>query len=276
MQRPLATIFTAVEFLTCSVGWMPLMGLAHWRSRRDPTRREAGRCIRRFGRAVSALTPLWDFSVQGDAPQDIAGRAYVVVSNHESNADPFLLSWLPWDMRWIAKAEMFKLPLFGLMMRWSGDIPLRRGDRGSVVEMMAECRRTLDGGLSVMMFPEGTRSRDGRLRPFKDGAFALAIEAGVPILPVAIAGTHDCLPKGSAVLGEARAVVRVLPPIDTQGLTASQLPELRDKTRECIAAASADLRDQLGIRLDQLPSTPTARRESGQAHERWGWLTSML
>lgn len=198
--------------------------------------------MRRFGRTTSALTPVWRFSVDGQPPADILERGYVVVANHESTADPFLLSWLPWDMRWVAKEEIFKLPLLGQMMHLSGDIPLRRGERESVEKMMAECRRTLEHGLPVMMFPEGTRSPDGQLLPFKDGAFALAIAAGVPVLPVALAGTRNCRPKGSKWFGHARAHARVLPPIDSAGLSPGDVAILREQAREAIAAALPDVR----------------------------------
>lgn len=247
MQRHLATAWTAAEFVACSTGFVPLLAAVRARNREDPTHRLAGRWLRNFGKVTSFLTPLWDFSVEGDPPADIATRAYVVVCNHESNADPFLLSWLPWDMRWIAKEELFKLPFFGLLLRFGGDIALRRADKQSVREMLEECRKTLQGGLSIMIFPEGTRSRDGQLGPFKDGAFRLAIEAGVPILPVAIAGTRSCLPKGSAALGEARAVARVLSPIETRDLTASDVATLRERARTQIADAASDLRVQLGL-----------------------------
>ena len=114
--------------------------------------------------------------------------------------------------------------------------------------MLAECRRTLDHGLSIMMFPEGTRSKDGDLLPFKAGAFSLAIEAGVPILPLAISGTRDCRPKGSKWFGKARAIVQVLPPIETAGLTVADAQALADRTRATIAAALPDLRTRTGIR----------------------------
>jgi 1-acyl-sn-glycerol-3-phosphate acyltransferase len=103
--------------------------------------------------------------------------------------------------------------------------------------MMRECRRTLDGGMSVMMFPEGTRSPDGALLPFKPGAFDLAIAAGVPILPVAIDGTRACRPKGSKWFGEAHAVARVLAPIPTTGLVPAEARDLAERTRATIAAS---------------------------------------
>jgi 1-acyl-sn-glycerol-3-phosphate acyltransferase len=246
MSRPFAVAFSYAEFLLSAVTFVPVLGAARLSSRGDPTRRIAGRWLRNFGKVTSALNPLWHFSTEGAPPSDIGSRAYVVISNHESNADPFLLSWLPWDMRWISKEELFTLPLVGTLMRLGGDIALRRGDPDSVRHMMAECRATLDQGLSVMIFPEGTRSRDGELGAFKDGAFRLAIEAGVPILPVAIAGTRSCLPKGSAALGEARAVARVLAPIDTAKLTLDDVASLREQARGQIAQAASELRAQLG------------------------------
>jgi len=245
MARPLALAFTYAEFLLSAVAFVPLIGVARLRSRSDPTFRLPGRWLRNFGKVTSALTPLWHFSVKGEPPGDIGTRAYVVVSNHESNADPFLLSWLPWDMRWISKQEVFELPLLGALMRLGGDIALRRGDPNSVRDMLDECRDTLRAGLSVMIFPEGTRSRDGTLGPFKDGAFLLAIETGAPVLPIALAGTASCLAKGSAALGEARATARVLTPVETRDLTPADLEALREQVRSQIGDAVAALRLEL-------------------------------
>jgi 1-acyl-sn-glycerol-3-phosphate acyltransferase len=275
MQRHLATVWTVAEFVACSTGFVPLLGAIHLRHKDDPTHRVAGRWLRNFGKTTSYLSPLWDFSVEGAPPADITRRAYVVVSNHESNADPFLLSWLPWDMRWIAKEELFKVPFFGRLLGWGGDISLRRAEKSSVLEMLEECRRTLKGGLSIMMFPEGTRSRDGHLRPFKDGAFQLAIETGAPILPVAIAGTRSCLPTGSVVMGEARAAARVLEPIETAHLTLDDLPALREQTRERIAKAAAELRDKLGVAPPAVV-VPGAESAPKKALLKWSLLSNLL
>jgi 1-acyl-sn-glycerol-3-phosphate acyltransferase len=171
----------------------------------------------------------------------------VVVANHESTADPFLINYLPWDMRWVGKEELFKIPVIGHCFTWSGDIPLRRGEGDSVREMMAECKRALAAGIPVMLFPEGTRSKTGELLPFRDGAFRLAIEAGVPILPLAVAGTRECRPKGSKWFGEARAKVQVLAPISTEGLTVDDVASLRERTRDAIADALVELRAELGL-----------------------------
>jgi 1-acyl-sn-glycerol-3-phosphate acyltransferase len=251
MKRALLGAYSYAEFGVCLGAWLPVLAGSRIRHRGDPVPRIPGRWLRRLARVTSRLTPLWRFEVRGTAPADIASRAYVVVCNHESNADPFLLSWLPWDMRWVAKQELFRVPVSGWALSLSGDIPLRRGDAESVRAMLAECRRTLGEGLSVMMFPEGTRSADGTLGRFKDGAFELAIDAGVPVLPLALTGTHDCLPKGSVWFGEASAVVRVLDPMPTHGMTRDDVPRLRDAARERIAAAVDELKRERADRQGQ-------------------------
>lgn len=239
------TLYTYAEFLGLAVGFLPIMTASAIRHRNDPTQRKPGRWMRRFGRTSSYLSPVWDFSWEGTPPEDIDRRAYVVVCNHESNADPFLISHLPWDMRWIAKEEIFKLPLLGLLMRAGGDIKLKRGDKGSVGEMFDACLETLAAGLSVMMFPEGTRSKDGNLLPFKDGAFDLAIRAKVPVLPLALTGTRDCMRKGALALGRAKAKVRILEPIATTGMTRDDVGTLRDRAREVIGKGVEELRAEM-------------------------------
>ncbi len=243
MSHAAKGLYTYAEFGAFAALFLPAMGIAHLIHKNDPTQRVPGQWMRRFGRTTSRMTPLWKFHVEGEAPKDILKRAYVVVANHESTADPFLLSHLPWDMRWIAKQELFKIPVIGWLMKFGGDIPLRRGERDSVKQMMDEAKRTLAAGMPVMLFPEGTRSPDGALLPFKDGAFQLAIDAGVPVLPLAVAGTRNCRPKGSKWFGEANAIVKVLEPIDSKGL---DVATLREKSRARIAAEVAELRRRLG------------------------------
>ncbi len=254
MRHTASTAFALLEFGACVAAITPAMACSWLRHRGDPTQRMPGRWMRRLGRASSALCPLWHFRTEGDAPADIAHRAYVVVANHESAADPFLLSWLPWDMRWVAKEELFRLPILGWTFRFSGDIPLHRGDGDSVRATMEACRRSLSAGISIMMFPEGTRSKTGSLLPFKDGAFRLAIEAGVPILPIAIEGTRTCMQAGTLRLGRADATARVLAPIATVGATIEDVASVRDAAREQIQTALAELRDRrLGARASSPP-----------------------
>ncbi len=243
MRNAVLGLYSYAEFGLVMAAFYPLLGIAHWRHRGDPTQRVPGQWMRRLGRTAARLTPLWKFSVEGTIPADIQQRPYVVIANHESVADPFLLSFLPWDMRWVGKEELFKIPFIGTMMRWSGDIAVRRGKGESVREMFEACHETLRAGQSVMLFPEGTRSADGALQKFKDGAFQLAIEAQVPVLPVAVSGTRECRPKGSKWFGDATAFARVLTPIETKGMTVDDVPKLREAARTQIA-------ESLGLAAD--------------------------
>jgi 1-acyl-sn-glycerol-3-phosphate acyltransferase len=195
----------------------------------DRRRAVVGRAFRLVGVVASWLTPYWHFSVVGPTPR-VRGRT-VVVSNHESQADPFLISHLPWEMKWLGKASLFRIPVVGWMMWLAGDIPVRRGDSASGKGAMAVCAKWLARGMPVMIFPEGTRSPDGNLLPFKDGAFRLAIETGADVLPVAVSGTREALPKYSWRFQNAYARVTVGTPLSTQGLTLADVETLKTSAR---------------------------------------------
>ncbi|HEX6643989.1 MAG TPA: lysophospholipid acyltransferase family protein [Gemmatimonadales bacterium] len=228
----------------------------------DRGRYVVGRAFRIIGGVIPAtLNPLWRFRWSGTPPAD-PRRPYVVVSNHESFADILLISHLPWEMKWLSKAELFRVPFVGWMMQLAGDVPVQRGFGPSAIEAMRACRERLANRVSVMIFPEGTRSPRGELLPFKDGAFRLAIEAGVPILPLAVAGTRTALPKKGFIMRPARAEVRILPPVETDGMTLDDLPALRDRVRALIsdarAAISVSQRDRRAARLPRAESPPRA------------------
>jgi len=207
----------------------------------DKGRYWAGHTFRRICVVYTLLNPFWSFRVTGVKITD-PRRPYVVVSNHESFADMFAICHLPWEMKWIAKDTFYKFPLIGWMMLMADDIKLVRGSKESIVRAMGAARDRLDKHVSVMVFPEGTRSRDGSLGEFKDGAFRLAIEAGVPILPLAVAGTREAINKGHWRFGVADAEVRVMAPIPTDGLTRDDIGALRDRTRGLIADALVDMK----------------------------------
>jgi 1-acyl-sn-glycerol-3-phosphate acyltransferase len=216
----------------------------------DRGRYHAGRAFRQLAMVCSKLNPLWHFETDGQPPAD-PRHPYVAVSNHESYADIFLISHFPWEMKWLSKDTIFRIPVMGWMMRMAKDIPIKRGKRESVVSAMQGCRDRLGRRVSVMIFPEGTRSKTEELLPFKDGAFKLAIEAQVPILPIAVAGTRDCMAKHSFAFRRARAKARVLPPIPTAGMTSQDVAALRDRTRALIDAERRTLQRELaGERRD--------------------------
>jgi len=210
----------------------------------DRGRYLTGRLFRLIGVASVRLNPLWKFETAGTFIRD-PRRPYVAVSNHESWADIFLISHLPWEMKWMAKDVLFRVPCLGWMMRMAGDISLTRGERTSAAKAMLAARERLRKRVSVMIFPEGTRSRGGELLPFKDGAFRLALETGAPILPIVVAGTREAMAKGSFRFQRARARVKVLDPIDTTGLTMADVASLRDRTRQVIDEARLVLAREL-------------------------------
>ena len=205
----------------------------------------AGYVFRKLTPIHSALTPQWNFSTSGTLPDDMR-RPYVAVANHESFVDILLISHLPTEFKWLSKAEIMKIPVLGWMMRLARDIPLERGDTTSGRAALDQARERLATNVSVMIFPEGTRSKTGEMRKFRAGAFKLAIEGQHPILPIAVHGTRDCLRKDDWRLGRARAEVRVLEPISTVGLTDDDLPELRSRVRAAIEAGRQALRDEHG------------------------------
>jgi len=207
----------------------------------------AGYVFRKLTPIHSALSPLWSFSTSGSLPDDMR-RPYVAVANHESFVDILLISHLPTEFKWLSKAEIMRIPVLGWMMRLARDIPIERGDTTSGRVALDQARERLGTDVSVMIFPEGTRSKTGEMRKFRAGAFKLAIEGQHPILPMAVHGTRDCLRKDDWRLGRARAEVRVLEPIRTVGLTDDDLPELRDRVRAAIEAGRQELRDEHGYK----------------------------
>lgn len=221
----------------------------------DPGRYTVGRWFRRAAMAAVKINPLWDFHVSGVMISD-PRRPYVAVANHESFADIFLLSHLPWEMKWLSKDAIFKIPFMGWMMRLAGDIAVKRGSRASRGQALEECRDRLRKKVSVIILPEGTRSPTGELLPFHDGAFRLAVEEGVPILPIAVAGTRNAMPKDSLLFNRARAIARVLEPIPTEGLSLDDVPALRERARLLITQAREELRRELTL-LEPRTALPT-------------------
>ena len=181
------------------------------------------------------MNPIWSVKVLGR--ERIPWRSSVViVSNHQSLIDILVLFALWRPFKWVSKVENFKLPFIGWNMRLNDYVPLVRGDRDSVIKMMESCRRHLNSRTSVLIFPEGTRSKTSELREFKDGAFRLAFDTGRPVVPVALSGTSKSLPKHGLILRDRMdALVQVLEPIDPAGF--DSVESLRDATREAIAEA---------------------------------------
>jgi 1-acyl-sn-glycerol-3-phosphate acyltransferase len=245
LWQTIVSLWAWLVLVVCIVLWFPLLVIVRLLTFPfDPGRYIPGRIFRKIGPAMATLNPLWRFRYSGTLPKD-PRRPFVVVSNHESFSDILLISHLPWEMKWLSKAELFRIPIMGWMMWLVGDIPVKRGFGPSAVEALARCRASLANRVSVMIFPEGTRSKTAELLPFKDGAFRLAIEAGVPILPLAVSGTSTALRKHDWRFGKSVAEVRVLEPVETTGLTLDDVPELRARVRDTIVQARDTLSKEI-------------------------------
>ena len=164
LSLTLCSIWSWFVFGLCVLLWLPMMAIV-WlvTAPFDPPRYWTGLLFRKLTVVHQRLNPLWTFRTGGIFPEN-PRKPYVIVSNHESFVDILLISHLPWEMKWLSKQELFKIPVLGWLMRMAKDIPLDRKDRRSAISAMEQCAKLLEQHASVMIFPEGTccRSRTGR------------------------------------------------------------------------------------------------------------------
>jgi 1-acyl-sn-glycerol-3-phosphate acyltransferase len=195
------------------------------------------------------VSPFWTVTVE-HAQRMREDQAHVLVCNHQSSGDILTMFSLRKQFRWVAKRGLFAVPFLGWMMAMAGYVGIKRGDKHSRERMMEKCRRQLELGNTIAMFPEGTRSTTKQMRPFKRGAFVLACEADKPVLPVIMAGTHETLPRASWVFTLERKiypVLRVLEPIEPADH--GHDPErLSNAVRERMTAEIARLRAEIEAR----------------------------
>jgi 1-acyl-sn-glycerol-3-phosphate acyltransferase len=190
--------------------------------------------IARFwGRSILFVSRI-KVSVRGLSDID-RSRSYIYMSNHQSNFDiPVLLGHLKVQFRWLAKMELFKIPIFGHAMRKAGYISIDRNKRESAFESLKNATRKIKSGVSVLIFPEGTRSRDGKIRPFKKGGFIMAIDSGAAIVPIVISGTRSIMTKGSLQINPGKVSVVVYQPIQTSDYSRETKEALMESVRRVI------------------------------------------
>ena len=187
-----------------------------------------------WGCLILLCNPLWRVRVSGRRHIP-ARRPVIFVSNHQSMLDIMAGFFLWRQFKWVAKQQLFNIPFLGWAMAGAGYIRLARSEQRSIRESYDDARRWVDSGVSVFFFPEGTRSRTEELGAFKRGAFKLAVETGVPVVPVVITGTRDLLKRGSWLFNPAARVrVTVLAPVPPSGDQAEP-GRLRDAVRDAIA-----------------------------------------
>ncbi len=181
------------------------------------------------------VNPTW-VTVAG-RPHAVRGQSYIILSNHQSHFD-ILAFYGHWgrQFRWVIKQELRKVPGLGWYCAAGGHIFIDRSSRERSIESLRRAKPVLDGGISVMVFPEGTRSRDGRLREFKKGGFMMALDLGLPILPVSISGSHNVLPGRTLQLLPGRIRITIHEPIDVANYGPERRDELIADVRRAIAS----------------------------------------
>jgi 1-acyl-sn-glycerol-3-phosphate acyltransferase len=195
----------------------PLLGIAKW--------------------AISLAPPILGMKVKVGGRENVDKRTpYIFMANHLSFIDgPLLFLLIPRPIRVILKKEVFRIPVIGQGMRFVGFVPVdRKGVRGGKKSIERASRLMHEKGYSYLIFPEGTRSRDGRTQMFKRGGFFLAVESQAPIVPISIKGTYDLMPRGTIFPRRGRVEVRFHPPAPVQGYNQSNLGELIDKVKAAI------------------------------------------
>ncbi len=169
---------------------------------------------------------------------------HIYMSNHQSVIDiPVLQAYLPVQFRWLAKAELFKIPIFGYALGRSGHISIDRSNRKSAFKSLHNAAINIRNGVSVIIFPEGTRSRDGNIRQFKKGGFILAVDAGVPIVPVIIHGAWPLMLKNRVLIKPGNIIMEIKDPIKTTDYTRKTKDDLLKKVRKVICESFEEGRE---------------------------------
>ena len=193
----------------------------------------------RWSDIILGINPYWKITVEGREKID-PRQVYVMVSNHQSGADILVLFKLHRHFKWVAKKGLFRIPFIGWNMWLNGYISIERSRGRSKLQMMDKAAESIRDGNSVIMFPEGTRSRDGNLQPYKTGAFRLALETRSPILPIVLKETHLAIKKGGLLIHKNdRIRLIVLDPIpysSFQHLDSKELAHLvYEQTKQALA-----------------------------------------
>ena len=176
-----------------------------------------------------ALNPFWKLKVEGLEHID-SNATYVMVANHQSLADIIIIYQIHAYFKWVAKKELLKVPFIGGLLWVNDHVLVSREELSSIKTVYREAAGRLRSGVSMLFFPEGTRSGTDEMGEFKNGAFKLAIKEGRPILPIYIGGTREAIPKGGFIFKtKVNCRLVVLPPIDTTGLKTPDFERLRDE-----------------------------------------------
>ena len=183
------------------------------------------------------ITRVAGMRVDVEGRENIPPGVCLFAANHTSNADaPAIVGAIPRRLAIFGRKSLFDIPIVGLAFRLARFVPVDRGNREAALASVKQAVEYIKTGSSFLVYPEGTRSPDGRMQRFKKGTFVMAIEAGVPIVPVACSGAHRIMKKNSLIIHPGRVTVRFGTPVDVSGYTVDQRNALAEKVHDAIAA----------------------------------------
>ena len=211
----------------------------------DKSRRWVHECSRYICKWLFGIPPRMKRTIDGVENID-PNKAYVMVMNHNSGVDIFAAYKIPLNFRWVSKREVFRVPFMGPLLTIHGDIPIERGNPSeAMAKVLSLGKLWLGRGASVAIFPEGTRSKTGEINRFKMGAFNLAKEANVEILPIVMTGTNKMFRKGWLVNWTNHVAIRVMKPISVEEIAVTDVKEMAQKVREQMVDELAKLRKEV-------------------------------
>jgi len=202
-----------------------------------PGKSRKGRIFRWVTKSYSMiLLPVLGVTVETRGVSRVDRNApYVFMSNHASHVDSLALAVsIPHPLHWVFKRELSKIPVFGWVLLSLGQIMVDRRNAMQSRNALSNAAAALKGNNSVLIYVEGTRSRDGKLQPLKKGGFYIALQSGLPIVPVRVSGSHDIIPPGALRVRPGRVVVELFDPIPTAGKTEADVPELMARVRDAL------------------------------------------
>ena len=191
-----------------------------------------------LGKTIMRCMPWWKIKVI-DSHKLLKGQTVVYIANHESLSDILVLFTLGINFKWMAKEELFKIFILGQAMQGCNYIAIKRGNKDSIKVALDQSLQTLKSSIPMMIFPDGTRSKTHILSPFKRGAFSLAQDAGVDIVPIVLSGTCDLVTKGSWKVGKANIKIKVLEKIEAP--KTAQMEEIRQKAYDAMSSSLSTL-----------------------------------
>ena len=207
----------------------------------DKARKAVHWCSKMICMFFWKVPPTWKQRVEGLEHID-PNKSYVITINHQSMADIISLYFLPLNFRWVSKEEVFRIPYIGPLLIAHGDIPIQRGRATeAMAKVVNDGKMWISRGASIAIFPEGTRSKDGQIHNFKAGAFILAKDAGVPILPIVLDGTTT-LTKHGIVNFRNKITIRVLPPIPAKEVVERDIKDVMAEVHTTMVDTLAEIR----------------------------------